>query len=138
MPSPNNILPEAMIAASGTTINKFSAVKATSNPQECTLAAATADLVVGICQEQFDSTDTAAQGKRAVNVMVHGISRAVAGGVVARGARVRLKNAAAGKLEAIPGTTTNAQQVGIAMSAAAADGDHFDVLLTPGVMVTTP
>jgi hypothetical protein len=102
--------------------------------QHCTESGAAADTVIGILQETVSAAD--ATLGRACAVRVIGVSRAIASAPIAIGARV--VPTTAGKLVTAPGTTANQNQVGIALSAAGADGDHFDVLLTIGVRLTTP
>jgi hypothetical protein len=82
---------------------------------------------VGICQEAVDSTDGTA-AKRVVDVVVEGTSKAVAGAAVAtRG--TALATTTTGKLIA---ATTGQRIVAYSLTAAAADGDWFDVLLRQG------
>jgi hypothetical protein len=92
--------------------------------------AVSADYVVGIYQETLDAAKVAT-GKATVGVRVIGVSRAIAGGAVAKGDPVT--SDANGKLVAVGVNAGVRWQVGIAWTAAAADGDSFDVLLTPGV-----
>jgi hypothetical protein len=92
--------------------------------------AVSADYVVGIYQETPDAAKIAT-GKYTAPVRVMGISRAIAGGVVAKGDPVT--SDANGKLVVVGVNAGVRWQVGIAWTAAAADGDTFDVLLTPGV-----
>jgi hypothetical protein len=112
----------------------FTAQKLGTVLQHCTITGAASDTVFGILQETVSAADVTLG--RACAVRVIGVSRCIASAAIAIGARV--VPTTAGKLVTAPGATANQNQVGIAMSAAAADGDHFDVLLTPGVRLTTP
>lgn len=82
---------------------------------------------VGVAQETIDDAKIAT-GKAVVNVRMLGITRAVAGAPIVVGAQVEVT--AAGKF--ITAATAGAQVVGRALSPAAADGDHFNLLLSNG------
>jgi hypothetical protein len=128
MPGPNYVLDKGFIidAAAG----MFTAQKLTAVKEHATLAGV-GEQVIGILQETVSAAD-AATGRTAA-VRIDGIARCLASAAVAVGAR--LVCAANGKM--VTATTgANQNQVGIAMTAAAADNDHFDVLLTPGVRLT--
>jgi hypothetical protein len=99
--------------------------------QHCTEAGAT-DVVHGILQEGVVAADI---GKRAVAIRTLGVSRCIASEAIAIGARVVA--AASGQIRNALGATAKQNQVGIAVTAAAASGDHFDVELTPGVQIDT-
>ena len=89
--------------------------------------------VEGISQEEVSAGDAVVN--RQVAVRIHGISRAIAGGTVARGDPVRTD--ATGKLVVMAAATVNQRQVGVAQEAAVLN-DHFDVLLTPGEFRDVP
>jgi hypothetical protein len=112
-------------------ILQFRAVELTANLQEVQVCSATNDLAFGICQEVVTAQN--ATDGRIVAVRVHGISRCVAASAITRGQRVTVTGTV-GKLAAMP-ASAKMNQVGIAMTAAGADNDHFDVYLTPGVMI---
>jgi len=79
---------------------------------------------IGVAQEELTASD--ATNSRIGNVQILGVSRVIAGAAITEFANVTV--GADGRAEpAILGDVV----VGIAMNAAAADGDHFDVLLTP-------
>jgi hypothetical protein len=96
-------------------------------------AAAAGAQSLGVCQEEV-SADDATRG-RIVDVRLLGISRCIAGAAITIGAPVRVDNQ--GRVTALAATTANQNQVGIALQAATAAGDHVDVFLTPGVSRST-
>lgn len=81
---------------------------------------------IGVAQDTIDDSKIAT-GKAVVNVRIIGITRAVAGAAFAVGAP--LAPTSAGKL--ITAVATN-RVCGVALTPAAADGDHFNMLLLPG------
>ena len=92
------------------------------------------DAPLGICQETISAGD--ATNGRVCDIRILGISRAVAGGVINPGDRVKVD--ATGKLIAVPGVAgTNDKVVGISLGAPTVTNDIFDVLLTPGVTNNT-
>ena len=132
MPGPNFVLDKGFYAE--TAVNLFYAVKQGTAAESVTAVTAVNEFAWGIAQEATTLAD--AQAGRAINVRLMGISRAVAQAPITRGARVRTHSS--GKLTVLAGTAGTVEFiVGIATTAAAADGDHFDVLLTPGVTSNT-
>ena len=109
------------------------AIAGTGEQTAVTPAATSATIVPeGIWQEDVDA-ERVATGKVVANVRLTGITRAVAGGVVAKGAR--LTHDATGRVVAVTRAAAGAQPatvLGIAKTAASAAGTHIDVLLTPG------
>ena len=127
MPGPNYSIDKGFYIDAATT--QFYAQKlVTGSKEHVTQASTLGDACIGIIQESV--TAAYVTNGRIADVRIAGISRAVAGGAVTIGARVRA--AASGKLVALAAATAKQEVVGIAMTAAAADGDHFDVFLTLG------
>lgn len=128
---PQYVMDQPTVAAGA--IGQFKAVELTARQtvQQCD---ATNDLAYGICQEEVSAAD--AVNGRVIGVRVEGVSRCIAGAAIAVGASVRVTGTV-GKLQTCAATTAKQNQVGIAQTAAAADGDHFDVLLTPGAQIDT-
>jgi hypothetical protein len=132
MPGPNFVLDKGFLAE--TAVPQFYCVKVGTVSQSCTIATASGDFILGVAQEACDATD-AGLG-RIINVRLLGISRCVAQAAISRGARVRAHSS--GKVTGLAGAAgTSENVVGIAMTASAADLDHIDVLLTPGVTINT-
>jgi hypothetical protein len=85
-----------------------------------------------IVQEAIDA-EKVLTGKAIINCRVLGISRVIASGAVALGARVT--NDANARASAVTRAAAGAQPApvfGQALTPAAQAGDHIDVLLTPG------
>ncbi len=100
----------------------------TLDPNQVVPTAATTDRAIGLLQENMDQTKIAT-GRAYGNVAIAGVAFGIAGAAIVAGARVMPAAATAGQL--LTATTTNTV-VGIALSAAGAQGDVFAVLLTPG------
>jgi hypothetical protein len=116
-------------------VRKFRVVtKSTSNKEQCAEAASAGAMPLGVCQEEI-SADDATKG-RVADIRVMGASRCIAGEVMATiGVPVRTDNQ--GRVVTLAAATANQNQLGILQTAAAAVGDHVDVLLTPGAARTT-
>ena len=123
MPGPNMVLDKGYKANGAVT--QFRGV-VLADDTSVTQAAAAGARCVGISQETATAQD--ATDGRIINVRVQGISRAVASAAVTRDARVAVQ--ADGRFAAATATQV---PVGIALTAAAAAGDHFNVELTPGM-----
>ena len=121
---PNEVLDKGFIA--DTEIPQFYVVQQ-SDVDHCELQTTAGGDYVGICQEAADEVDVA--NWRPVRVRTMGVSRGVAAGAIAL--RTRVSATTDGKLAA---ATSGHNVVGIAVSPAAADGDWFNVQLTPGVV----
>lgn len=106
----------------GGAIGKFRAVEIAAG-ETVTQANAGTDAIIGICQEEITAGD--ATNGRIAAVQMDGISRCIAGASFSIGAT--LMTDSTGRV--ITATATN-RQIGIAMQAAAAAGDHVDVSLT--------
>lgn len=91
------------------------------------------NLAFGVSINEVTAGD--ATNQRPIPVQVEGIARCIAGGALTAGDKVRAD--ATGKVVALAGATANQNQVGIVLTSPAADNDHCDVLLTPGVQVDT-
>jgi hypothetical protein len=109
-------------------VTKFYLVK-TNGFEHVTPVTATGDFAIGVAQESATAGDVA-NGK-IIGVRLLGVARCVAQAPIAVGLKVRAHSS--GKITTVDATAgANNQVVGIALTAAAADGDHIDVLLTPG------
>ena len=122
MPGPNFVLDKGFTVQAA--INMFYPVKMGTANETVTPVTAVTDAVVGWAQETASAQD--ATDGRSINIRVMGITRAVAGAAIARGAAVKIT--ATGKV--ITATTAGPAH-GKAMMAAAADGDHVDIQITP-------
>ena len=90
----------------------------------------TNEVCIGVTQEACTAAD-ATSGK-IVDVRIMGVSTCVASQAVNLGELVR--SSGAGKVSGLAGAAKQ-KVLGIALTAAGADGDQFDVLLTPLVEV---
>jgi hypothetical protein len=131
MPGMNFVLDKGFQVQSAVT--KFMVVKYGTADQTCTAVTGVNQVPLGVTQEDASAADVT-KG-RIVNVRLMGIARCIAGGAITRGTRVSV--GATGKVLAMVGTVGVENSVGIAMMSSAADGDHIDVLLTPGATVNT-
>lgn len=95
--------------------------------QGCKLAAANGDMPLGVAIESCTAADVT--NERVLGIMVEGNTFAVAGAAIAIGAVVMV--ATTGKVLTLAGV--GARGLGIARSAAAADGDYVLVDLQPGI-----
>lgn len=122
---PNSVLDKGYQAT--TAVRQFRAVILTANDTIKEVDTANT-LAVGFAQ---DDTAAADLGKQISSVRIIGITRAVNGvaGALARNARLAVDNQ--GRVVV---ATTGQLQVGIALTAGTAQGDHVDILLTPGVI----
>lgn len=100
-----------------TALTRFRVVK---TPAALVVGAAATDTVVGIVQ------DGAAIGGEAV-VRQFGQSTAIASAAIAKGVQVGL--ASAGRVVTWSGTLTDTL-LGVSKTAAAADGDHLEIIIT--------
>ena len=111
------------------------AVVALTDVEEIAVQATNTANWLGFVQEEVLADDTAGIGRRVVNVRMLGISR----GIVDSGALSLGDDVVAttdGHLSAVPGTAGTYYVVGWLMTEPEADGDHVDVMLTPGRVVT--
>jgi|SRR5690606_31602169 len=110
------------VAVPGT--GEQSAVRATS--------ASDTTAPLGVFQEDVDAARVTT-GKVVANVRMLGITRAIAGAAITKGAR--LTNDTSARVVSVTRAAAGDQPVavlGIALTAASTAGDHIDVLLTPG------
>jgi hypothetical protein len=102
---------------------RYLAVKQ-NGASRCTVVTGTADLTLGILQETVLAADvTGGVGRRTVAVRTHGTSIGVAGAAIVAGAEVKVT--AAGKFITVAAVSDVI--VGRARTAAAADGDWFEL-----------
>jgi len=132
MPGPNFGLDKGYQPTAA--VRQFRAVvRSTTNKEQCAEATVAGALPLGVCQEEITTADAAVG--RVADIRIQGISRCIADAAIVIGAKVRV--AADGRVTAVAAATANQNQLGITQTAAAAANDHIDVLLTPGVSVTT-
>lgn len=128
MSGPNYILDKGYVVAAAATGVDFALAVMFADAAGKTVQLTTGATVftVGVAQDTIDDAKIAT-GKAVVNVRMIGITRAVAGAAFAVG--VPMAPTAAGKF--ITAVATN-RVCGVALTPAAADGDHFNMLLLPG------
>ncbi len=114
-------------------ITKHQAVKLGTADQTIDAVDTIGEAVIGIAMETATAQD--ATDGRIISVAVMGTAVWEAGAAVSIGDRLRV--AADGQAVALAATTTEQEQVGKALTAAANAGEWFTVLLTPGVQVDT-
>lgn len=114
--NPLNIPPIRFKA--GGTITKDQVVKLDSTEGQVVAGAAVTDLIIGTAAEGASSGDP-------VDVYVYGVQLCVAGAAVALGDQ--LSPTSAGQVITASGATC--KNLGVALMPAAAQGDHFSVLL---------
>jgi hypothetical protein len=132
MPGPNFVLDKGFTATGSTAYAFGECIVQGSTNTSCARATSAASLLLGICQETLDATKLAT-GMATINIRLLGISRVIAGGAIARGARVKNDaNAHAVSASQTAGGSQPVNVFGIALSPASASGDFIDVLLTPG------
>ncbi len=118
-----------------TAVNKYNAVIiGTAAEQTCDVTGGANVQCIGIIQETIAAADVT--NGLVASVRIEGVSTCIAASAIAVGDRVRV-SATAGRLETVAATTAKQYQVGIAQTAAAANGDWFEVVLTPGVQIDT-
>lgn len=126
----------SLLAAADHSAKQYYCVKVDSNGRAAIVAAA-GDRVDGIIVVPADAQD------RAESVQVSGVAKCIAAGPIARGALVAATSAGKVDDSATLGVIDNANVkgsyiVGVALEAAAADGDVIEVLLRlSGVAPTT-
>lgn len=130
---PNEVgLDKGFIASEA--MNQFSVVKLT-DVEECAVQADNDANWLGVVQEEV-LTDDNGIGRRVVNVRMAGITR----GVVATAGTLDIGDFVVattdGELVAVPATAGDYFTVGWLMTNPENDGDHVDLMLTPGRTVT--
>jgi hypothetical protein len=126
---PNFVLDKGFQAT--TAIIQFRAVTLVANDQ-VKQADAGAQFAIGIGQETVSAADAAqVTGARITDVRILGISRAING---TAGALARMTRCAVDSVGRVVAATTGQAVLGVTMSAATAQGDQVDFLLTPGVV----
>jgi hypothetical protein len=132
MPGPDHILDKGFITTGSTAYALGECVVQGSTNTSCARATTANSTILGVCQENLDVVKVNT-GKAAVSIRILGISRCLAGGAIARGARVANDtNARVVTKAQTAGGTAPTPVVGIALSPASQAGDFIDVLLTPG------
>lgn len=121
MAGPNYVLSKGFKAGAAITQYRFVSLAAAETvTQTATLGAA----AIGVAQETISTAD--ATSGRIVNVALLGVSRCIAGQVLATPG-IQVASNASGQVKTV-GTGENS--VGILLNAATATGAHVDVLLT--------
>jgi|GEM_PF-2418548 len=105
-------------ATAGGTIEAFRVVEGTL--ASCTAANAIADLAIGVSLQSAASGDV-------ISLQTHGIAKITASAAITAGDEVMVTASGSGKVSTSSGAT--ARSVGVAMTAAAADGDIIEVLI---------
>lgn len=113
------VLDESFVAT--TAVAQFQAVELTGKGQ-CGAVNAATDTVLGFAQEAVESGSDDI-GRRVIRVRTQGVTTAIAGGAITIGATCKI--GATGRCTAT--TTDEDVIVGIARTAAAADGDWFEL-----------
>jgi hypothetical protein len=121
MAGPNYVLSKGWPA--GGAIGRFRFVELATDGVTVTQANGAGDPCIGVCQEEVTAGD--ATNGRVVNVAVMGISRAIAGAVLAN-AGVQVGTDTQGRVVAAAANNV----LGILLQPATATGNHVDVLLT--------
>jgi hypothetical protein len=112
-------------------ITQFRAVTLTSDTQ-IKQSDGAAQFAIGVAQETATTADsTQTGGARIIDVRVLGITRAVNGTAGALARMTKVATDASGRVVA---ATTGQAVLGVTLTAATAQGDHVDLLLTPGVI----
>ena len=114
-------------------ITKHEGVKLGTAEQTIDAADTLGEACLGIAQETATAAD--ATNGRVIAVAVLGTAVAEAGAAVAIGVNVYVE--ADGQLITVPGAQTNANRVGVALTATSAAGEWFTVLLTPYSQIDT-
>lgn len=107
----------------GAAIGQYRAVKQGAAAHEVIATTAFTDIVMGVAQV------SAAAAEDQVPVQIGGVAKMVAGAAIALGAQVMPQASGAGKVITAAGAT--AVSCGVALEAAAADGDIISVRLIP-------
>lgn len=114
------------VAAADLSAKQFYIVKLDSSSNGVALSAAATDTSIGVLQ------NTPASGE-AATVRFLGTSKVVAGAAITKGAYVTADSSGKGAAT----TTDRDNAIGIALEAAAADGDIFEIMLLPGMERST-
>jgi hypothetical protein len=131
---PNFVLDKGFKCTGSTAYTRGEVVVISGDGQTATRATSAANLagVLGVVMDTVDA-EKVQTGKAQVAVRLLGIARCIAASSIAIGSRVG--NTTAAKVDDITRAAAGAQPahaLGLAMTPATADGDHIDVLLTPG------
>jgi hypothetical protein len=108
----------------------------TLEPSQVARATTTRGLVIGVCAENLDAVK-AATGKAHISIQLEGIAKVIASAAIAQGAYVANSGTVAARAMSaaqVAGGSVPLPVFGIALTAAAANGDIIDVLLTPGAL----
>lgn len=119
---PNYVLDKGFVANEA--ITQYELVKLTSTEGAVDMADTANEQILGVAQEAATS-DEATDGK-VINVRMMGVSTVIAGEAISIGSLVNAK--ADGRVKDLAAATKQ-KVCGIALTAAAADGDHIDVWL---------
>jgi hypothetical protein len=122
MPGPNYVLSKGYIAQSA--ISRFHAVKGGTLDETVTAVTGATDSIVGIAQQDVVAADV---NKQAIEVRSQGITKMVASAAIAKDAGVNITATGRAVTQGAAGTRV----IGVARTAAAANGDWIDVELIP-------
>jgi hypothetical protein len=116
-------------------LTKFRAViLGTAAAQTCDVPAGQNAQCIGVVQETTTAADVTAG--RIVDVRVAGVTTAEADAAITIGQQL-ICNAATGRIGPALAATAKQYKIGIALTAASAQGDWFEMQLTPGVQIDT-
>jgi hypothetical protein len=121
MAGPNYVLSKGWPA--GGAITKYRFVELATTGVTVTQTNGAGDPCIGVAQEEISAADATAG--RVVNVAVMGISRCIAGAILAN-AGIQVGSNASGQVI----TAASGSVLGILLTPATATGQHVDVLLT--------
>lgn len=122
MPGPNYVLSKGYIAQS--VVSRFHFVKGGTLDETVTAVTGATDSVIGVAQQDVVAGDV---NKQAIEVRSQGISKCIAGAAIAKDVGVNINAAGRVVTQGAAGTRV----VGVARTAAAANGDWIDVELIP-------
>jgi hypothetical protein len=122
----NSLNVSAFPAVAGAAVGQYRAVKLDTTAGRVVVTSAITDLAVGVALVAAD-----AAGDQ-LSVQTFGVAKCVASGAITLGDQVMPTSSGSGKVVTAAGAT--AKSLGVALQAAAADGDIIEVLLaTPNV-----
>lgn len=127
---PNYMLAKGMLAQGSTAYAFGEFVTPGSAGQSVTRATAANAPLAFVCQEDVDAAKVTT-GKVVVGCAFHGIVRVICGAAVTKGAKITNNASARGIVQVTSGGVVH----GIALTATANAGEHFDMLLTPGAIL---
>jgi hypothetical protein len=138
----NYVLAKSFLITGSTAVFRGQLLKlaaaSTLQPAQAAVCTAITDRPIGVLLEDLD-VGKVTTGKAYAAVLVAGIAQVVAGAAVNLGDKVSTNAGSAGPPDTRGQTITSASTsipFGVALTAAAAQGDYISVLLTPGLPAT--